>query len=388
MRVGIFTDAYKPHISGVTTSISLLKETLEEMGHFVFIVTANLENNTFNYNEKDKIISIPGIKTGIYNTKLTNIYSNKAMKIIKEWNLDIIHSQTEFGIGAFSRIVSKKLNIPVVHTYHTLYDDYVHYVTHGYFDNTARKVVSKLTKYYCEKSCSEVIVPTDKIKELFINKYNITNNIHVIPTGIDLNKFNVNKGIKDEVKKIKSKYKINNNDFIIGTIGRIAQEKNLELLIINVKNLIDINSNIKLMMVGDGPELDNLKKLVNKLQIKKNVIFTGNVDYELIPAYYNTCDCIASFSTSETQGLTIIEGLAAGKPTICINDDSFKEVIENGYNGYLFDDNSEFEKDIINLINNTDLYKTMAINAKNSTHRFSKEVFASEVLKVYHKAIK
>jgi len=135
MNIGIFTDAYEPHISGVTTSIKMLKEALENMGHSVYIVTANLTNHKFIYDNKNKIIYIPGIKTGIYNTRLTNIYSKKAFKIIKDWHLDVIHSQTEFGIGVFSRIVSKKLHKPVVHTYHTLYEDYVYYVTHGFFDN-------------------------------------------------------------------------------------------------------------------------------------------------------------------------------------------------------------------------------------------------------------
>ena len=109
MRIGIFTDAYEPHISGVTTSIKMLKTALEQMNHEVYIVTANLNNNKFYYDKENNIINIPGIKTGIYGTKLTNIYSRKAMKIIKNWNLDIIHSQTEFGIGVFSRIIAKKV---------------------------------------------------------------------------------------------------------------------------------------------------------------------------------------------------------------------------------------------------------------------------------------
>lgn len=388
MRVGVFTDAYEPHVSGVTTSISVLKETLEKMGHEVFIVTANLEDKGFKYDEKNKIISLAGIKTGIYETKLTGVYSKKAMEIIKTWNLDLIHCQTEFGVGAFSRIVSKKLGLPVVHTYHTLYEDYVYYVTHGYFDKLGKKIAIKITQYYCDKNCDELIVPTNKIKELFENKYNIKRTIHVIPTGIDIKKFNKTTKMTEEIKNIKKKYKINKTDFIIGSVGRIAKEKNLEELINHVDKLININKNIKLMIVGAGPYLDDLKALVKKLGINKNVIFTGNVDYDLIPAYYNTCDCIASFSTSETQGLTIIEGLAASRPTICINDPSFRDVIEDGFNGYLVNNYDEFENAIFKLMNNSDLYKTMANNAKNSTFRYSKEVFGSEILKVYHKAMK
>ena len=387
MKIGIFTDAYEPHISGVTTSIKMLKTALEKMHHEVFIITANLDNNKFIYDDKNRIIYLPGIKTGIYETKLTGIYSKKAMKIIKNWHLDVIHSQTEFGIGYFSRIVAKKLNLPIVHTYHTLYEDYVHYVTHGHFNNLAKKLAIKITKYYCEKKCDELIVPTDKIKDLFINKYNISQPINVIPTGIDIDKFKLTSNIKKEIESIKKKYKIKDTDFIIGSVGRIAPEKSFDKLLYNIKEMIKVNTNIKVMLVGGGPDLDNLKELTKKLHLEDYVIFTDKVNYDLVPAYFNTFNVIVSFSKTETQGLTIIEGLAASKPTICIEDDSFKAMIEPNYNGYLFKNDNEFKDYIFKLMNDKKLYKDMSTNARNSTYKYSKEVFASEVLKVYHKAI-
>ena len=388
MKIGIFTDAYEPHISGVTTSIKMLKEALEKMHHEVFIVTANLDGNGFKYDETNKIIYLPGIKTGIYQTKLTGIYSSKAMKIIKSWDLDVIHSQTEFGVGYFSRIVAKKLDLPVVHTYHTLYEDYVHYVTHGHFNNFAKKLAIKITKYYCEKKCDELIVPTDKIKDLFVNKYNIKKYINVIPTGIDTQKFKLNENIKKEIVKIKKKYRIKDTDFVIGSVGRIAPEKSFDKLLYNIKDMIKVNNNIKVMLVGGGPDLENLQRLTKELKLDNFVIFTDKVDYSVVPAYFNAFDVVVSFSTTETQGLTIIEGLAASKPTICVNDESFKAMIEPNYNGYLFKNNDEFKNYIFKLMNDDKLYKEMSINARNSIYKYSKEVFASDILKVYHKAIK
>ena len=341
MKIGIFTDAYEPHISGVTTSIKMLKEALEKMHHEVYIVTANLDGKGFKYDKKNKIIYMTGIKTGIYQTKLTGIYSSKAMRIIKSWDLDVIHSQTEFGVGYFSRIVAKRLNIPVVHTYHTLYEDYVHYVTHGHFNNFAKKLAIKLTKYYCEKKCDELIVPTDKIKDLFVNKYGIKKYANVIPTGIDIDKFQVNEEMKKEITKIKKKYKIKDTDFVIGSVGRIAPEKSFDKLLYNIRDMVKVNNNIKVMLVGGGPDLENLQKLTKELKLDNFVIFTDKVDYSLVPIYFNTFDVVVSFSTTETQGLTIIEGLAASKPTICTDDESFKAMIEHNYNGYLFkNDNS------------------------------------------------
>ena len=387
MKIGIFTDAYEPHISGVTTSIKMLKTALEKMHHEVYIVTANLDNNKFIYDKKNKIIFLPGIKTGIYETKLTGIYSKKAMKIIKEWNLDVIHSQTEFGVGYFSRIVAKKLNLPIVHTYHTLYEDYVHYVTHGHFDNFAKKLAIKITKYYCEKRCDELIVPTDKIKDLFINKYNIIKQVNVIPTGIDIDKFKITPSMKKNIQTIKNKYKIKDTDFIIGSVGRIAPEKSFDKLLYNIKDMIKVNTNIKVLLVGGGPDLDNLKKLTKKLNLENYVIFTDKVNYDLVPTYFNIFNVVVSFSKTETQGLTIIEGLAASKPTLCIEDDSFRAMIEPNYNGYLFKNDTEFKDYIFKLMNDQKLYKDMSTNARNSTYKYSKEVFAADILKVYHKAI-
>lgn len=387
MRIGIFTDAYEPHTSGVTTSIKMLKEALEMMNHEVYIVTANLDGHGFKYDEGKKTIYIPGIKTGIYDTKLTGLYSKRALDIIKSWNLDVIHSQTEFGIGAFSRIVSKKLDLPVVHTYHTLYEDYIHYVTHGLFKKTSKRIVIRFTKYFCQKKCDQVIVPTDKIKDLFVNRYNIKKNIHVIPTGIDVKKFHISADIRKNVKKIKAKYKIKDDDFILGSVCRIASEKSVDRLISAMVPLVEANPKVKLMLVGDGPEFGEMENLVKKLKLEGNVIMTGLVEYSKIPSMYNTFDAVVSFSVTETQGLTIIEGLAASKPTLCINDESFREMLVDGYNGYLFKDEKEFMEDVIKLINNKNLYKKMSENAKNSTYRYSKEVFGADVLKVYHKAI-
>lgn len=387
MKIGIFTDAYEPHISGVTTSINMLKQALENMHHEVYIVTANLESNKFIYDEENKTIKLPGVKTGIYNFKLTSICSKKAMKIIKSWNLDIIHSQTEFGVGFLSRVAARKLNIPVVHTYHTLYEDYVHYVTRNHFNKTAKKLAIKVTKYYCEDKCDELIVPTKKIQDLFVNRYNIKKNAHIIPTGIDINRFKKDKTMNEEIVKIKKKYNLKDTDFCIGSVGRIAKEKSFDKIIYNIKDLVGVNNSIKLMLVGGGPEIDNLRNLVKKLELEENVIFTDKVLYDLVPAYFNTFDIVVSYSKTETQGLTIIEGLAASKPTICINDDSFKSMVEHNYNGFLFNDDDEFKKYVLMLLANKKLYNELSLNALNSTYKYSKEVFASEVLKVYHKAI-
>jgi 1,2-diacylglycerol 3-alpha-glucosyltransferase len=175
MKIGLFTDTYSPHISGVVTSMVLLKKSLEEMGHEVYIVTINPDSSTkYSYDENEKILRIPGVNARVYeNIKVSGIYPIRATNIIKKWKLDVIHSHTEFSIGTFARIIGKQFNIPIVHTYHTMYEDYVYLLTKGHFDKPVKKIVEYLTLFYCDKTVSELIVPTKKAYDLFKLKYKV-----------------------------------------------------------------------------------------------------------------------------------------------------------------------------------------------------------------------
>ena len=148
MKIGIFSDTYTPYINGVTTSIVMLKNALEKKGHTVYIVTVNNEDFHFKYEEDERTIRLAGVPIGIYDYRLTGIYPLKAINKIKKWDLDVIHSQTEFGVGTFARIIAKQFNIPLVHTYHTMYEDYIHYITHGYFNKSSKKLVEYFTIFY------------------------------------------------------------------------------------------------------------------------------------------------------------------------------------------------------------------------------------------------
>jgi len=171
MRIGLFTDVYLPCISGVVVAVTTLKEALEKEGHEVFIITMNENFKTRRYTKENNMTKIPGVPSFIYDYNFKIMYPFKAEKIIKKLNLDVIHSHTEFGVGTFARIMARQLDIPIVHTYHTMYEDYVHYITKGYFDATSKKVVEHLTKFYCDKTVTELIVPTKKTYDLFKEKY-------------------------------------------------------------------------------------------------------------------------------------------------------------------------------------------------------------------------
>ena len=384
MRIGIFTDTYPPYINGVSTSILMLQHALEKQGRQVFIVTVNTEKMSYKYEDDNKIIRIPGIPTGIYDYRLTGIYPLRIIKKIKKWNLDVIHSHTEFGVGTFARIIAKQFGIPLVHTYHTMYEDYVHYITKGYFDGASKKIVEYLTKFYCDKTTTELIVPTKKTYDLFKQKYKFDRNVHIVPTGIEIERFYKENNNKKEIEKLRNDLGFDKNDFVILFVGRIAEEKNINLLL-DSQNIINKKyKNCKILIVGDGPDLEKLKKQYSK---NKSIVFAGKVPWENIPKYYLLANVFATASTSETQGLTVIEACAASLPPICINDESFTNVVIDDLNGKIFNTKKEYIKIIENLILDKQTLKRLSNQARVSSETYSSKYYASRVLDVYKKAI-
>lgn len=387
MRIGLFTDTYPPYINGVSTSVCMLKHALEKKGHQVFVVTVNNDNLKYKLEEDNTVIRIPGIPIGIYDYRLTGVYPLRATNIIKKWNLDVIHSHTEFGVGTFARIIAKQLNIPLVHTYHTMYEDYVHYITHGYFEKSSKKIVEYLTLFYCDKTANELIVPTKKTYDLFKEKYEVDKNVHIIPTGIEIERFYKENVDSKKVTKLKKDLMLLKDDFAIVFVGRIASEKNVVFLIESHKELIKKHDNIKLIIIGDGPDIEEYKGLVKKYKLTDNIIFTGKVPWEEVPCYYQLADVFATASTTETQGLTVIEAMAGGVTPLCIDDESFRNVVIDDLNGCIFKNKKEYIKDVLDLYDDNKKLDSLSKQARLNAERHSSKYYAEGVLDVYEHAI-
>ena len=381
MNIGLFTDSYPPYINGVATSVYNLREALKKLGHTVYIVTVNDSIIKHEYDEKEKVLRIPGIPIGIYDYRLSEIYPVSTVKMIKKWKLDVIHSHTEFGVGIFARILAKKFKIPLVHTYHTLYEDYTHYITHNHFDKLSKKIVKDLTKVYCVKTAKETIVPTEKIYKLFKEKYMITKNVSVIPSGIDIERFFEENVEQDKVEQIKERYGITKDDFTIIFVGRLAQEKNIEFLLNAQQKLIEKRiNNIKLLIVGDGPDKEDYINITRKLNIFDKVIFTGKIEQDKIHYYYQCADAFVTASNSETQGLTVIEAMAAGVVPICINDMAFIDMLPKKS---LFNNQKEYINRLITFSADDELRKEYKEEIRKKAEEYSSNTYAQRVLNVY-----
>ncbi len=387
MRIGLFTDSYPPYINGVSTSVAMLKKALEKKGHEVFLVTVSSNALKYELLEDGHVIKVPGIPIGIYDYRLSRIYPISMINTMKNWNLDIIHSHTEFGIGILARLFAKQFGIPLVHTYHTLYEDYTHYITHGYFEKSSKKIVEYLTKFYCDKTATDLIVPTDKIYKLFKEKYNFEKNINIIPTGIEVERFYKENVDLKKVVRLKKQLGITRKDYVLLFVGRLALEKNVEFLLDVVENLVHKNKAYKFVVVGDGPDLDKFKGIAKAKKIADNVIFTGKVPWEEVPYYYHLSDLFLTASTTETQGLTVIEAMASSITPICIEDEAFTSVITDSLNGKIFKTKKECEEQIEYLYKNHSVKIKMDKQARIKAELCSSKYYAERVLDVYERAI-
>ena len=381
MRVGIFSDTYRPQVNGVVSSILTLEKELRKKGHKVYIITTTDPDAP---TVEPNVLRIPSVEfKPLPQYRLGMLYSSKIIKKIKRLELDIIHSQTEWGVGTFARFAAINLEIPLVHTYHTLYEYYTHYVTRGHFTVPAKKLAAAISKFYCEK-CNALIVPTRKVEDILYS-YDVDKDINIIPTGIELDKFYRENYTDEEIRFMRENFGIKDTDFLCVYIGRIAKEKSIDVLIDMFSKITD--ETYKFMIVGRGPVIEDLKEQAEKLGINDRVIFTGEVPHDKVPVYYQMGDVFLNASISETQGLTFVEAMAAKTPVNARYDLNLEDLLVKNEAGLVYKDEEEFINNIKLLKENKEFREKIIENAYNVSQDFTAEKFGDRVEAVYKKTI-
>ncbi len=378
MKILITTDLYKPFVNGVITSIDALVSQLEKKGHDIKIITLS---NTHHSYTVDNVTYLGAIDLNIIypGAKFKLSIISKELRAIYNWKPDIIHSQCEFSTFLVARRISKKFNLPIIHTYHTIYEDYTHYFLPN--EKFGHIIAAKFSSHVLNQ-CDNVIAPTKKVEKL-LSSYNILSPISIIPTGIDLSKFTEEKDVI-KIQTIKRNLGISENNFIIGFVGRVAKEKNLDELF-DIYNKIE-KDNITLMIVGDGPYKEELIK--KSKTIKKQIVFTSMIEPKDIHHYYKCFDIFMSCSSSETQGLTYIEALSSSIPILCKKDPCLEKVVIDSINGWQFENHEEAITTFNKFYGDINMRKTMSNNAQVlSIINFSSSAFCEKVLNLYNTTI-
>lgn len=412
MKIGVFTNNYLPAVSGVGISIENFRVELTKLGHQVFIFAPNYKEakteKQFN-GGPENIFRFPSLELGkdIKYYSLVLPFTPKIDHVIKGVGLDIIHSQHPYWVGQIAMWYAKRLKLPLVFTYHTLYEEYSHYVP---------MVPQPLLKWYLKKSSLEyalksdaVVAPSQSVKQMLesrIEKYisslkisakyfskNLS--VEIVPSGINMEKFNPPHRRTENRKTIREKYGITDNDIALLCICRLAPEKNLDFLIRSLASILNplagnksSSENVYLMLVGGGSYKEYLAALAREFGIGSKIKFVGPISNDRIADYYKAGDVFVYSSLTETQGIVLIEALASGLPVAAVDASGSRDVITNDENGFLTkNDAAEFREKVRCLINDLELRKKFSQAAFKTANNYSIENCTQKLLAVYEKAI-
>ncbi|MDD2586436.1 MAG: glycosyltransferase family 4 protein [Syntrophomonadaceae bacterium] len=375
MKIGIFTDSYKPYTSGVVTSIATFKEELTRLGHNIYIFAPSYPN----YEEKEENVyryySLPAPTNRDY-TLAIPVYPGMNM-LLKKLNLDIIHVQSPFTMGRVGMHYARRHDIPILFTYHTLYSQYAHYFPVA--QDLAKEVAIKYSNNFCNQ-CDHVIVPSTEVEEI-LTKYKIKTPISVIPTGVPIQKFT-----KGDRNWLQEHFHIPADRKVLLFVGRLTKEKNLEFLIKAFNQVKERKPLTTLVITAQGPIEGELKKLTTELglSLKDDVVFTGALPFETLVNVYYSSDLFVFSSMTETQGLVLIEAMAAGLPVVAVRAYGVQDMVDSGKNGLLTEcELDEFSDAICHVLNDEDLYNKFKLNALKKAESLSSTNMAKKVEKLY-----
>lgn len=339
MRIAIFTEAYLPRINGVVTHIKLLKEGLEARGHDVLIVTA--DGDAKEHYLENGVLHCPGIKL---TKKLSGFetsvpVSRKRLNFVRDFKPDIIHVETEFGMGLCGVSIAKMLKIPLVYTMHTMYDEYIYYIAPRPLVKTVKKLSHKYMRVFANRA-NAITGPSEKCSE-YLSSAGVKLPVNVIPNPVELDDFSPEHFDPEQKRAIREKFAIPQDAFVVVFVGRLGREKSIDLLIDYWNQSVKADENMYLFIIGGGPEEQVLRDQIAALGCGDRVIMSGRVEHPELPPYLLASDIYVTASLSDTNSISMLEGMAAGLPVLQRRDPINADQIKDGENGWSFDSPEE-----------------------------------------------
>ncbi|MCI8573588.1 MAG: glycosyltransferase family 4 protein, partial [Oscillibacter sp.] len=376
MKILITSDWYIPAVNGVVTSVKNLRQELERRGHEVRILTLS---QTTRSGERDGVTYLGSVAAGLIypGARLRTALGGKWVRDLVEWGPDVVHSQCEFSTFFLARRIAEELDIPLIHTYHTVYEDYTHYFSPSV--HFGKKAAAIFTRWVARHTDC-LIAPTGKVRMLLQN-YQVERPVFVVPSGIDLDRF---RSEPDPLRTavLKASLNIPQEHTVLVFVGRLAEEKNLSELLRFRANLGP--GGVTLLLVGDGPDRQRLEAEAAALGLETpDVVFAGMVAAEQIADWYQLGDLFVNASTSETQGLTYAEALAAGVPVLCRADPCLVGVVREGENGWQYRGEADFRRKLDNFLAHPHRREQISRQARQSAEEYSAKRFAERVEAIY-----
>ena len=376
MKILITTDWYSPAVNGVVTSVLNLRRELELRGHEVRVLTLSQDLHS---SVQDGVTRIGPVAAGrVYpGGRLRTALAGRGGRELVEGGPDVVHSQCEFSTFFLARRIAEELNVPLIHTYHTVYEDYTHYFSPSV--RLGRRAVAALSRWVAARTDC-MIAPTGKVRTL-LQGYGVRTPVFVVPSGIDLRRFR-RPPVPGCRASLLAALDIPRENLVLVSVGRLAAEKHLDELLRFRAAMGD--QAVTLLLVGDGPYRAQLEREAADLGLRApQVVFAGMVPPQQVAEWYQLGDLFVSASSSETQGLTYVEALAAGVPALCRADPCLSGVIRDGENGWQFRDFSDFMSKLETFRAHPELRRARSEQAAASARDYSAEEFARRVEGIY-----
>jgi glycosyltransferase involved in cell wall biosynthesis len=375
MRIGMMTDVYKPHVSGITNYISLNKEYLEKAGHEVYIFTFG----DLDYvDDEERVVRSPGLSltdTGFF---LSFRYSRKAKALLQ--TMDLVHVHHPFLSGRLALNYCRPLRIPIVFTNHTRYDLYAQ----AYLPLLPEELSATFLQTYMPPFCQAVdlvISPSAGMGEV-LKKLGVGCPIEVIPNGVDLQLY------RARCDNCRPGLGFRETDILLLYAGRLGPEKNLDFLIRAFAGTAEAIENSHLVIIGGGPEEQALRQLAAQTGAHARIHFTGMLPYDELPRYLSMGDLFVTASVTEVHPLSVIEAMATALPVLGIQSVGVGDTVEDGVTGFLSSpDQAAFAALLTRLCLDADLREKMGAAARKVSGKYAIEHTTRVMLERYERLL-
>lgn len=376
LHIAFFTNTYYPTMSGVVRSVSTFRQQLTEMGHNVFVFAQQASGYT---DTEPFIFRYPAIEVPINDYALPIPVSPFISEVLPILKPDVIHSHHPFLLGQVAANKAKELHLPHIFTFHTRYEEYSHYVP--FSQELTKRVILDWVLSYMEQ-CQHVITPSESMKQILEESGVVGHYITAIPTGIDVEPFRQADG---EAVRHQHGW---GNDLVLISVGRLAKEKNFETLLVAAAEVMRERNQVRLVLIGDGPERKALEELAGNLGIASRVEFAGRVEFAEIPGYLRAADVFCFASVTETQGLVTMEAMAAGLPIVAVDATGTSDAVTHGQEGLLTEnDSAALAQALQRVVDDAALRQQFKTAAVKKVAWFDIKAQTQKALEVYERAI-
>jgi 1,2-diacylglycerol 3-alpha-glucosyltransferase len=382
MNIALFSDCYVPIKNGVVTSMTQLKDGLTRKGHRVVVVTVTVPGYT--EPDPDTVLRVASRPLGLGTEQQIGFVNQRRVEeFLRRNNVELIHTHTEFSLGQSGKRAAQHLGLPLVHTTHTMWEDYRHYIMNGTIlpARMVRFLLNKLVRH------ADVFIHPSVKAESYFRKLCPGKPSRVIPNGVDRALFQRNEVSSQERAELRSRYGMKADDFVVIFTGRIGKEKRVTVLLESLIPLFRKHPHLRLVYVGQGPSSPDLERIASDAGVRDRLVLTGFIPWEQMYRYYAMADLFATASLSEVHPMTLIEAAITGLPAVVREDESYMTLLRQGENGFLAKTDEEMTEKIDLLINDRSLLAQFAEASREISKMYSAESHVNNVELLYREVL-